>query len=302
MEQLTEESLIERAEAAHADDDAGATSPRQHVHPSRRAPRIRVRQDRAYRALTHTRIVFFRRLATLPLLLPLLPPSATTPLATATATTAAFSDAAANNASTANRSHDPRLTLPLPDGTASLLADRRLSSLAASSERLEALMQQLPNQTELMLRLVTVAGQQEAELAARNEALLVLQELVEDLDKAHDFAKLPGGYAALVALLAEPALQEAAAWALGTAAQNQRELQLHMLGLQALPALLNVVRSAAAPVAVRAKALYASAALLRNCPEAQWAFVRPSIDGIGALLDAVESGAPRLARKARRRQ
>ena len=31
-----------------------------------------------------------------------------------------------------------------------------------------------------------------------------------DLDKAHDFAKLPGGYAALVALLAEPALQEAA--------------------------------------------------------------------------------------------
>ena len=54
--------------------------------------------------------------------------------------------------------------------------------------------------------------------------------------KAHDFRKLehPGGYAALVALLGVPQLQEAAAFALGTAAQNQRELQLHLLELQAL--------------------------------------------------------------------
>ena len=155
-------------------------------------------------------------------------------------------------ASTTNHTH---LTLPLPDGTASLAGLRRPESLAGSTERLQALIEQLPNMTDMMLRLSAVAA-----VDARVEALLVLQELVEDLDKAlcslhpasfslglrfllrpslrlrlclrlgrgfslslslrlrlrlslnkaHDFRKLehPGGYAALVALLGAPLLQE----------------------------------------------------------------------------------------------
>ena len=142
-------------------------------------------------------------------------------------------------ASTTNHTH---LTLPLPDGTASLAGLRRPESLAGSTERLQALIEQLPNMTDMMLRLSAVAVQSDAAVDARVEALLVLQELVEDLDKAlcslhpasfslglrfllrpslrlrlrlslnkaHDFRKLehPGGYAALVALLGAPLLQE----------------------------------------------------------------------------------------------
>ena len=96
-------------------------------------------------------------------------------------------------------------------------------------------------------------------------------------------------------LLGAPLLQEASAFALGTAAQNQRELQLHLLELQALSPLLEIASSSSAGVGARAKALYAAAALLRNCPEGQWELQR--LDGLSALLDALGSGAPRLARK-----
>ena len=89
--------------------------------------------------------------------------------------------AASNSSATANRTH---LALPLPDGTASLAGLRRPESLAGSTERLHALMQQLPNMTDMMLRLAAVAVQPGAAVDARVEALLVLQELVEDLDKA----------------------------------------------------------------------------------------------------------------------
>ena len=45
----------------------------------------------------------------------------------------------------------------------------------------------------------------------------------------------------------------------------------------------------------RTQALYAAAALLRNCPEGQWELQR--LDGLSSLLAALESGAPSLARK-----
>ena len=93
--------------------------------------------------------------------------------------------AASNSSATANRTH---LALPLPDGTASLAGLRRPESLAGSTERLHALMQQLPNMTDMMLRLAAVAVQPDAAVDARVEALLVLQELVEDLDKARSLA------------------------------------------------------------------------------------------------------------------
>ena len=109
--------------------------------------------------------------------------------------------AASNSSDTANRAASTwravpqptvqpteHLALPLPDDTASLagLAGlRRPGSLAGSTEQLHALMQQLPNNTEVMLRLAGVAVRPDAAVEARVEALLVLQELVEDLDKAH---------------------------------------------------------------------------------------------------------------------
>ena len=88
---------------------------------------------------------------------------------------------ASNSSAAANHTH---LALPLPDGTASLAGLRRPESLAGSTERLHALMQQLPNMTDMMLRLSAVAVLPDAAVDARVEALLVLQELVEDLDKA----------------------------------------------------------------------------------------------------------------------
>ena len=196
---------------------------------------------------------------------------------------------------TANATWHDYLALPWPaEGAQPAGSERSSNWLGSASERLEVLMKQLPNQTDLMLRLVAVANESTAAMDTRIEALLVLQELVEDLDKAHDFRRLPGGYDVLIALLAEPPLQEAAAWAVGTAAQNQRELQLYLLELKALPALLSVVRSAS--VEARAKALYAAAGMLRNNPDAQWAFVRE--DGLEDLLAAVvDTDAPRLARK-----
>ena len=197
------------------------------------------------------------------------------------------------NASGNATRHD-YLALPEPVEGAAASSERPSDWLGSASERLEVLMKQVSNQTDLMLRLVAVATESTAAMDTRVEALLVLQELIEDLDKAHDFKRLPGGYDALIALLAEPSLQEAAAWAVGTAAQNQRELQLHLLELKALPALLSVVRSAS--VEARAKALYAAAGMLRNNPDAQWAFVQA--DGLEDLLAAVvETDAPRLARK-----
>lgn len=193
-----------------------------------------------------------------------------------------------------NATRHDYLALPEPaEGTTANV--ERSSDWLGASERLEVLMKQLTNQTDLMLRLVAVANESAAAVDTRTQALLVLQELLEDLDRALDFRRLPGGYEALVALLnTEPSLQEAAAWAVGTAAQNQRELQLHLLELKALPALLSVVRSAS--VGARAKALYAAAGMLRNNPDAQWAFVLE--DGIEDLLAAVvDTDAPRLARK-----
>ena len=54
----------------------------------------------------------------------------------------------------------------------------------------------------------------------------------------------------------QPALQTAAAWVIGSAAQNHRELQLHLLELGALPSLLHLVHSHQS-LELRAKALCA---------------------------------------------
>ena len=174
-------------------------------------------------------------------------------------------------------------------------------NVASSSFRsLDQLLRLMPDQVELMTSLLHVLNATTAkDEPARAQALLLIQECVEDLDKAHDFRRSLDGFRAVVAILKDPTettrLHELAAWAVGTAAQNQRDLQLHILEMNALPSLLQLVRDDRAPT-TRAKALFAVSALLRNCPEGQWAF--DVHDGMAALLEAIESAQPRLVRKA----
>ena len=155
----------------------------------------------------------------------------------------------------------------------------------------------LPNAVGMMREALERAVDVGADAEARVAALHDIQELVEDIDNARDF-KAIDGFGPTLELLAsdEPALQAAAAWVVGTAVQNQRELQLHLLGLDALPSLLRLLRSHAHE-SVRAKSLFATSCLVRNCVEAQATFEAQR--GVDALLAALaELGSPRLVRKA----
>ena len=98
------------------------------------------------------------------------------------------------------------------------------------------------------------------------------QELAEDLDHAKDLQTI-GGYPRLLSHLRSKSdgLVSAAAWVVGTVVKNQRELQLAMLEEGAMGLLVHIISWADSPEAV-GKALYALAALLRNCAEAQAAF------------------------------
>ena len=155
----------------------------------------------------------------------------------------------------------------------------------------------LPNAVGMMREALERAVDVGADAEARVAALHDIQELVEDIDNARDF-KAIDGFGPTLELLAsdEPALQAAAAWVVGTAVQNQRELQLHLLGLDALPSLLRLLTSHAHEN-VRAKSLFATSCLVRNCVEAQATFEAQR--GVDALLAALaELGSPRLVRKA----
>jgi hypothetical protein len=193
-----------------------------------------------------------------------------------------------------------RTGLPAPsaDGEAAEHTARPLTSeRRAELDELAKVM--MPDMVALMRESLANANDVSLDVDAREEALLLLHNLVEDIDHARDF-KTIGGFPDIVALLAceLPPLQAAAAWIIGSAVKNHRELQLHLLERRALPSLLVLLRSSA-HVPVRAKALYAASALLRNCAEAQAAFA--ALDGGGALLDVLANPAAdmRLVRKVR---
>ena len=156
----------------------------------------------------------------------------------------------------------------------------------------------LPNAVAMMREALERAVDVGADAEARVAALHDIQELVEDIDNARDF-KAIDGFGPTLELLAsdEPALQAAAAWVVGTAVQNQRELQLHLVqDLDVLPSLLRLLTSHAHEN-VRAKSLFATSCLVRNCVEAQATFEAQR--GVDALLAALaELGSPRLVRKA----
>jgi len=131
----------------------------------------------------------------------------------------------------------------------------------------------MPDFVDMMRTAVATAIDESLEVKEREQALLDLEDLASDVDNARDLKSL-GGYSSIVALVRSehPALQAAAAWVVGSAVKHHRELQLHLLDEHALPALLEQLR-ASENIEVRAKALFATSAILRHCPETQAAFV-----------------------------
>jgi len=201
-------------------------------------------------------------------------------------------------AAAASTSSLPGDALPSPaDASSTAELPRRLT--AERRVELDALVNQLmPNTVELLQGALEQAGDTSLSVEEREDALVNLQDLVDDLDNARDLKSI-GGFPQVVGLLSSESspLQAAAAHVLGSAVKNQRELQLHLLAEPgALSALLVLLRSHADDE-VRAKALYALSATLQHCPETQAAFA--AADGVAALLEALsDGGRPRLVRKA----
>ncbi|KAJ1627676.1 armadillo-type protein [Pavlovales sp. CCMP2436] len=151
-------------------------------------------------------------------------------------------------------------------------------------------------------------------------ALRQLEELVEDIDSARDFAKI-GGFAQLLPMLDSPAdgsahathLRGAVAWVFGTAAQNEPDVQAALLEL-GVPSRLFALLLAPPPAApdaaaasdaaalelacegARSKALFALSAICRSSPAGARALLR--LNGFGALALAVSDPSLRVARKA----
>ena len=210
--------------------------------------------------------------------------------------------------------------LPLPsDATHD---DAPVPATYAASDELIKLMKAKPNHVDAMRHLLGTAvnktsddggGRRRAsdgpkfahDDGVRLQALTVLQELVEDLDKAEDFRRA-GGFEPLLELLdtccltsSELRIAEEVAWILGTAAQNQRSLQLHFHEREALLPLARLVIEDASEVeggeAAKAKFMFAISALTRNCPECQ--ALCEDADCLEAIDAALAEG-PRVAAKA----
>ena len=125
----------------------------------------------------------------------------------------------------------------------------------------------MPDQVAMMREALELAGNETAEEEDRETGLLNLQQLVSDIDNARDLKAINEYPTVLTFLMSErPVLQTAAAWVLGSAAQNHRELQLHLLELGALSSLLRLMHSHES-VELRAKALCVVTETL-SCPAA----------------------------------
>lgn len=188
--------------------------------------------------------------------------------------------------------------LPLGGGAAD--ASIRPTVQRMTPERLAELKvlqkQLMPDMVGLMREALASAIDESLPVDEREAALLKLEDHASDIDQAHDLMII-GGLVPVVQLLASdvPPLQAAAAWVIGSAVQNHRELQLHVLAIPAaMPSLLALARLHTS-AEVRAKALYALSTLISNCAEAQAAFV--AAGGAEALL-SILTGA-RLGRESR---
>jgi hypothetical protein len=180
--------------------------------------------------------------------------------------------------------------LPLGGGTVQRMTPERLAELKVLQKQL------MPDMVGLMREALAIAIDESLPVDEREAALLKLEDHASDIDQAHDLMII-GGLAPVVQLLGSdvPPLQAAAAWVIGSAVQNHRELQLHVLAIPAaMPSLLALARLHAS-AEVRAKALYALSTLVSNCAEAQAAFV--AAGGANALL-SILTGA-RLGRESK---
>ena len=210
--------------------------------------------------------------------------------------------------------------LPLPSDTTH--DDAPVHTTYAASDELIKLMKAKPNHVDAMRHLLGTAVNKTSDAGGgrrrasdeptfahddgvRLQALTVLQELVEDLDKAEDFRRA-GGFEPLLELLdaccltsSELRIAEEVAWILGTAAQNQRSLQLHFHEREALLPLARLVIEDASEVeggeAAKAKFMFAISALTRNCPECQ-ALCEDA--DCAEAIDAALAEGPRVAAKA----
>uniref|UniRef100_A0A7S2NGV3 Nucleotide exchange factor Fes1 domain-containing protein n=1 Tax=Haptolina brevifila TaxID=156173 RepID=A0A7S2NGV3_9EUKA len=173
---------------------------------------------------------------------------------------------------------------------------------AATRAELDALAQlHMPDMVSMMRGALALAVNESLDVDSREQALLDLEELAADVDNARDLHTI-GGFPLVLALFAsaEPPLQAASAWVVGSSVKHQREMQLHLLEQGAVPALLTLLQPNST-VEVRGKALFALAALLGNCPEAQAAFAQGG--GSSTLISILsqpegQPAAMRLVRKA----
>jgi len=212
----------------------------------------------------------------------------------------------------------------LPEGTGapkiSVVDAREVRAEAArrAHELTSAMDQLMPDRMQMMKDALDAALGADAQAVV--DGLHALEELVEDIDNARDFMTY-GGFAKLLALLehTESEVQAATAWVLGTAAQNNDELQEHLcsLGVPArLIALIDVrpvatgtagsapgTSSASASTSppplvseVHSKALFALSAVCRDSAVGGRALV--AHNGMEALARALAQPAPRVVRKA----
>jgi len=189
-----------------------------------------------------------------------------------------------------------------------------------SASDLESLMG--PDMYSQMLDALSNATDASASLDDRVSALEDLQELVEDIDNARDFMSVgeASGYSYVLMMARAPvssvavqadgsasnamgegdsgsgALQVAATWILGTAAQNNPELQQHLQELGVLPILLQHLRASETSAALKNKALYALSALVRGSFQGQRALEAEG--GVAVVMEAVQAATPSVLRKA----
>ncbi|XP_029913335.1 hsp70-binding protein 1 isoform X2 [Myripristis murdjan] len=130
----------------------------------------------------------------------------------------------------------------------------------------------------------------------RESALELLSELCENLDNARDLMALGGLELCVSQCLChtQSGVRWRTAQLIASCAQNMPEVQFHLLGLGALPKLLQLADSDPHPT-VRVKALYAVSCLVREQEAGLRAFL--SHDGFSVLMRGMQSDNEKLRTK-----
>jgi len=127
------------------------------------------------------------------------------------------------------------------------------------------------------------------------EALEIVTDFVENVDTANDFFKI-GGFCILIPCLSSShsEVRSGAAELIGALAQNNPFCQQHLLELELLPKLFELLTDSDQPVAVAA--LHAISCMVRSYQPCLDEFLKSG--GIECLLGALESGTEKIILKA----